>query len=73
MNLTAWRTVNRRCFEPRSGPSKDEWQDLIKSGAVRGKILGDKPFVDLDHLAAETVFTKSESQQLRNDIPNLLD
>lgn len=71
MQLQRWRTVNRRLFTARSGPSAAEWRKLIRTGAINGKILGDEPYVDIDALAANTEFSE-QPQSLRNDMPDLL-
>lgn len=71
MQLQRWRTVNKRYFSARSGPSAEEWRNLIRTGAVNGKILGEDPFIDIDHLAVATEFSDKPDTS-GQDMPDLL-
>lgn len=52
MKLAPHTTANREFFVPRRGPSKDVWADWIRREIVQGKIIDDKPYIDLNWFAA---------------------
>lgn len=68
MQLQLWTTVNRRLFASGSGPSRKEWEQMVKDRVINGRILGRKLYIDLDELAANTVLSATPE----NDIPDLL-
>ena len=68
MQLQKWTTVNRRLFASGSGPSRKEWEQMVKDGVINGRILGTSLYIDLDELASNTVLSPNPE----NDIPDLL-
>ncbi|SIQ11491.1 hypothetical protein [Marinobacterium stanieri] len=69
MQLQRWRTVNRRYFAPRSGPSENEWKEMIRKGVVNGRIMGDMTYIDEDQIAAHVELPMGNSSE---NIPDLL-
>lgn len=55
MALARHTQANREFFEPKKAPDLETWLHWIRSGCVKGKIIDGKPWIDLNHFAANDV------------------
>jgi putative intracellular protease/amidase len=53
MALAPHTKANREFFESGCAPHVSVWLDWIERGVVDGKIIDGKPYVDLNHFAAQ--------------------
>lgn len=63
MKLALYTNANREFFEPGKAPSRGEWKDWIARGVVKGKLIDDKPYVDLNWFAANDVMQPVQAQK----------
>lgn len=55
MSLAPHTKANREFFEPKCGPKKEQWCEWVQDGLVKGKIIGDKVYIDLNWFAVNDV------------------
>jgi len=68
MNLAPHTKANREFFEARFGPRKEIWADWIERGLVKGKVVGDQVFVDLNWFAANDIMKSVQVSQSGIDL-----
>ena len=64
MTLARHTQANREFFAKGKAPSLEEWRVWVSKGVVKGKLIDDKPWIDLNWFAANDVMegsTKPES------------
>lgn len=64
MTLARHTQANREFFAEGKAPTLQEWRAWVSKGVVKGKMIDDKPWVDLNWFAANDVMegsTKTES------------
>ncbi|HWK53109.1 MAG TPA: hypothetical protein VNR18_01970 [Hyphomicrobiales bacterium] len=47
--------ANREFFEPGCAPTRHTWADWIRRGVVQGKLIDNRPYVDLNAFAVANV------------------
>jgi len=67
--LKIWTQINKEWFAIGSRPPKSSWVEMIKTGAVSGKVICGTPYIEDDNFAVQVEITT----QKRVDIPCLLD
>ncbi|WP_299943672.1 hypothetical protein [uncultured Microbulbifer sp.] len=63
--LTTHTRANKEFFARGSAPSRKQWCEWIEQGAIRGKVIDGKPYVDANHFAANDFLSPlSEAEQV---------
>ncbi len=60
--LASYRKANKDFFEPRCAPKRSEWQKWVEDGLVKGKVIGDSVFIDLNWFAANDIIKPTEQK-----------
>ena len=63
MTLARHTQANREFFAKGKAPTLDEWRVWISKGVVKGKMIDDKPWVDLQWFAANDTMTEAPKRQ----------
>ena len=62
--LKTWTQINKEWFAEGSRPPKASWVELIKSGAVSGKVIACTPYIEDDHFAAQVEISATPSVEM---------
>jgi hypothetical protein len=63
MTLARHTQANREFFAKGKAPTLDEWRVWISKGVVKGKMIDDKPWIDLQWFAANDTMNGSPERQ----------
>ena len=63
MTLARHTQANREFFAKGKAPTLDEWRVWISKGVVKGKMIDDKPWIDLQWFAAHDTMNGSPERQ----------
>lgn len=53
--LAPYTAANREFFAKGCAPTVATWRQWVAGGVVKGKLIGGKPYIDLNHFAANDV------------------
>jgi len=59
MNLALHTRANREFFEHKCAPKKSTWYEWVKCGLVKGKIIGEQIYIDLNWFAVNDIIVDS--------------
>lgn len=59
--LVSYLRINREFFAE-TPPRKHDWRAWVEDGVVDGKVIGDKVYINRNHFAANSIFSRPENQ-----------
>jgi len=62
--LKSWTQMNKEWFAEGSRPPKASWIELIRSGAVNGKVIASTPYIEDDHFASQIEINTSPKVEI---------
>lgn len=68
MKLVKHTTINSSYFKKRQGPTEKEWHALVDSGAINGKLLGTKVYIDEDDFISRDKFGVLPANEERDNV-----